>query len=801
METPEFRKRRIVMDIMLISTTFNSEVHGTNNGKKTGCGINLLKAGNDTKYRQSGRMTDLKEITCERCKERLAREMIRSDKKEMNKLLKEEKQRIKAGIEDEGIIPLGNTTAKITKAPEPAPAPAPVPEPTVPEKPSAPVRTIPGTGVAMDDDLAQFAISPPKPEPEKDETATEVEDFLAQFAIKKPEPEPEEEKKSTDDDFLAQFSITPPSAQAEEEKEPEEPVVEDIMSMFAIDKDEVPEEPQSVEYSSDSTPDSTEGSTEEANAWDLFANQFFGMRDEEETAPAEEVPAQEDDMPTLESMAAFAKSISDKPSALDGIAPPVLDDIAPSPEPVREEVKKTVLDDIAPPVLDDIAPPPAPVQEEVKKAVLDDIAPPVLDDIAPPPAPVREEVKKTVLDDIAPPVLDDIAPPPAPVNEEVKPPVLDDIAPPVLDDIAPSPAPVNEEVKPPVPDDIAPPVLDDIAPSLAPVPVESAEPEIDFSDDSVVNTAETAMPENSPAPATEMPSANFMDGQPFPQSVPPVQGVPPISPMPMPVQMPQGMSVQPQIMTVPQLAGYDANGQPVYTYMQMQLTGYDANGQPVLVPFGGQPAMGVPMGMGMNMAMGVGMPQQFGVPVPPTARPETAKSSEPSAAMKSKYGKHGLTPGQRIAAEMAAKAASGETTDANVSKISVNPHSKSTSSAFISAISESKDHANESLTDTQGLKAKTPVITSVEDMLAQLGDSSEKDKKMKREAMQKNAPKVDEYRAPVRNKRPSEASIPASTQRVTLEEMRPLTKAEQKAKKKQDKIAADFKKKMEKMNK
>ena len=193
------------MDITLITAVGSDLVHGTENDKKTGCGINLLKADNVTRYRKAGTMTDLKEITCEKCKSNLAKKIIKADKKEMARLLKEEKQREKMGVADEGIVPLGNTTARITgsqppKAEEPVPVTAPepqftapqpvettpqpiveesVPEPTpvpVPQPEPEPMpepepvqeahKFITGTGIAIDDDLAAFAINVPKDEPE-----------------------------------------------------------------------------------------------------------------------------------------------------------------------------------------------------------------------------------------------------------------------------------------------------------------------------------------------------------------------------------------------------------------------------------------------------------------------------------------------------------------------------------------------------------------------------------------------------------------------------------------------------------
>ena len=93
------------MDIILVTSSFNDEVHGTDDEKKTGCGIILTKPENASRFTKGGKMTDLKEITCEKCKEKLAKKIIRADKKEMAKLLKEERARAKKGIEDEGIIP------------------------------------------------------------------------------------------------------------------------------------------------------------------------------------------------------------------------------------------------------------------------------------------------------------------------------------------------------------------------------------------------------------------------------------------------------------------------------------------------------------------------------------------------------------------------------------------------------------------------------------------------------------------------------------------------------------------------
>ena len=105
------------MDITLVTSSFDKIVHGTENEKKTGCGINLMKPENVTRFHRTSLMTDLKEITCEKCKASLAKKLIKADKKEMSLLLKEEKKREKMGMNDAGIVPLGNTTARITRDP------------------------------------------------------------------------------------------------------------------------------------------------------------------------------------------------------------------------------------------------------------------------------------------------------------------------------------------------------------------------------------------------------------------------------------------------------------------------------------------------------------------------------------------------------------------------------------------------------------------------------------------------------------------------------------------------------------
>ncbi|MDE5835072.1 MAG: hypothetical protein K2H26_06080, partial [Ruminococcus sp.] len=149
-----------------------------------------------------------------------------------------------------------------------------------------------------------------------------------------------------------------------------------------------------------------------------------------------------------------------------------------------------------------------------------------------------------------------------------------------------------------------------------------------------------------------------------------------------------------------------------------------------------------------------------------------------------------LTPGQKIAAAAAAKGGMPASA-ANISKIAVHEHSRSTSQVFINAIAESKEYANKSLTETQGNQARNmQVLGSVEDMLSFMGDNSEKEKRQKQESMKKNVPVYQEYKASSANNVRTSQPRPQKS----AEPSRPLTKAELREKKKQEKIDAKFKK-------
>ncbi len=304
---------------------------------------------------------------------------------------------------------------------------------------------------------------------------------------------------------------------------------------------------------------------------------------------------------------------------------------------------------------------------------------------------------------------------------------------------------------------------------------------------------------NSPAPVQPVAPAPVPVQPVMPTPAPvPVQPVMP-TPAPVPVQpvmpTPAPVPVQPvmpasaptaantsQILSVPQITGYNENNQPIYTYVQMQIQGYDQNGQPILTPLPGQ---------------------EIPVPTVPSFNKNTRLQDAIAAAKEVPTSYKDMTPGQRIAA---AEAAKGSQVSANVSKIATNPHARSTSQAFISAISESKEYANQSLTETQGLQQRSAVLSSIEDVLSQLGDNSLKERKQAESKMKSNIPAYQEFKIPTRSASTTSSfstpsSKPSLSKPASPAPNRPLTKAELKALKKQEKIDAKFQKEMAKRNK
>ncbi|MDE7138328.1 MAG: hypothetical protein K2O29_07730, partial [Ruminococcus sp.] len=401
-----------------------------------------------------------------------------------------------------------------------------------------------------------------------------------------------------------------------------------------------------------------------------------------------------------------------------------------------------------------------------------------LDDVIPMPKETKQEIPEVtapVLDDIELPSLDDVMS----VQEEAEPEIDESVYEETEQEIYEETVSYEESEEQSLNDE----VISEQEEYVSEISEADEYDEVEEETDVVAEQEEQVVPE----PVQHQQYISQPQPTPVPQPAPVQQNYVQSSPIPVqpvmqqPIMQQQAMpqAMIGQIVSVPQFKGYDQNNQPIYMYVQMQMTGYNANGQPVYVPFGQPAQMQQPY---------ISNPAPVPQPVPSTA-PVSPVPKKPVVPVQPENTNQPLTPGQKIAA--AAAANGGMPANAsNISKIAVHEHSRSTSQAFINAIAESKEYANKSLTETQGLQSRMPVLTSIEDILSEMGDNSEKIKQQKKEAMKKNVPVYQEYKAssaPARNIN----SVPKKT---TNEPQRPLTKAELKEKKKQEKIDAKFKK-------
>ena len=265
------------MHVDLLSSTAKSgkgkEIHATDNGKRSACGINLTKVENIGAYTSIGEMTDITQITCEKCKTVIAKRMIKESNREMAALLKEERKREKLASkhhEDDAPVPQPSAPSSsrggeyvppsMRKAQQQPQKPIVAPPPEQPKPVSMPAPAPASQAAKADDVLAQFAIpqvptslpgarpSAPAPAPAPAPAAPPVDDVLAQFAIPQvptslpgvmPASAPAPAAPPVDD-VLAQFAIptvptslpgvTPAAAPA-----PAAPVPDDdVLAQFAI---------------------------------------------------------------------------------------------------------------------------------------------------------------------------------------------------------------------------------------------------------------------------------------------------------------------------------------------------------------------------------------------------------------------------------------------------------------------------------------------------------------------------------------------------------------------------------------
>mgnify|MGYP007005403633 CR=1 FL=1 len=827
------------MEITLIKSVNGNEIHGTENNKKTGCGINLTKPENIGRYIPNGVMTDLIDMNCEKCREVLAKKMIKADKKERARILREEKMLEKRGIIDENIVPLGGTSAKITGSSENSlnySSPAQTYQKSTAASVSAPINTVnsvntpisptsnnnsvqhddimsqfaipspnaqqpvhtPSNSEKADDVLSQFAIPSPNkavndtpPETSKP-IASNIDEALAQFAIPVPQmnnfkvesniqkPAPQDNTSVDMNDTLAQFAIPNPNTNtASINTVPNSNYIDNDIEVIGetpketthynddevVDIDEMthingkPVSDISVKEISDTIEDDL---AEIKNQWEAFASDFFSGNDYTETENTSTVSNVNDEIQSADNLSASEISENNELNSQYD-------------EPAHDEINSTL---------------------SGFDSVDSEIAEPE----------IAEEIPEEVIEEPTISEIDNIS-----ETYENSEPVINEI-PKTNSNQYHYTSPFEETEHQTQAADIhrytAPVFPDEVNTS----PMEEIKIPNTFNNENTVNTA---------------------------QNIPNI----PVQPV-----MPQQ-----QFAAIPQLVGYDPNGQPLYAYVQQPIVGYDQNGQPIFAPI--QPMQQItPVQQISPMPNAVPIQPIVQNTVPPVQNIAPMQSIEPAqqtvqntvppvqniAPMQSiepvqQTVQNTVPPVQNIAPmqsiepvqptknlqnadftrtahtsgnvqmpqteeiqipqtiEQAVEAMqNGTPMRSNITELhpeqihlsTVEDNNKQIPDSVASAMAKSREKQKTNIFDMQGIEM--PVIDSIEDALSQMGGNVKK----KEQTMQDTVvPIFEEYKAPPKN---PPRTLPKENKEKGPE--RPLTKAEIKRRKKQDKIDAKFKK-------
>ena len=429
------------MQIFLINAINGGVVHGTENGKKTGCGINLTKPDNIGKFVSGAPMQDIVDITCEKCKMVLAKKLIKESNKEFERQLKEEKKMRKHG--GMGAAPMG----PISSAPTPPPAPArtsvapPPPAPVPPRAPAAPEKEVQPVFTAYKPPVKQKAAPAPEPVQPAPKAAPVQDDFLSQFAIpspgaaagaSKPEPTAEAPKAAPMEDIDSILSqLSAPAAEPEPAAEaPKAAPMEDIDSILsqlsapAAEPEPIkPEVIQPEPVHPGSKPGSisiTTGASDivavteqQMQSWDDVANSLFSNSQLSKgyTASFDEEPA-----PIPVEPVTVAPSPAPVPvqPVMPESAPIPVEPVAVAPSPAPVPVQ-TVMPESAPIPVEPVAVAPTPVPVPVQP-VMPESAPIPVEPVAVAPSPAPVPVQPVMPE---PTPEKAIAPPPAQVVDNI----------------------------------------------------------------------------------------------------------------------------------------------------------------------------------------------------------------------------------------------------------------------------------------------------------------------------------------------------------------------------------------------
>ena len=716
------------MIIKLIKSAKDDVIHGTDNSKKTACGINFQKDAHN--FMEAGTSEDILPLTCEKCRIVLAKKIINEDKKERKRLIKEEKLREKKGIVDENIISLAGRHAKPAdefSEPEFIEENQPAVEndsPDIQNPVSQPVSPY------MNSELAQFAIPAPPPVTENEKTAEKVQDnndFLAQFAVQKPveetetvpEPVAKEPVHSTyddedEDDFLSHFTMPESFNQTSNFSDSNDSEFDFLDDTPTVSAEEVYGETISPDEEFSYLSNNNENSDDEAD----FLSQFdiSGLEKESVKNTDDSISKPAD----MDFLSQFNISKETEPET------------ASSPnEIINDDQWNNVANSLFNDEKDNSS-----TEISSEENIIDEI--PEIPDI--PDITDSEPETENAIDDINVPVLDEI-------------PEIPDI-PDIMDS---EPEPENTI------DDITVPVLDEITENSDKNDEKAdLESSLEISENNINSDEEDDEEMKRKKSMYQYTSPVFKDET--------EKNTPPVQPSAFPSFM--GNS-QPQIMNIPQFVGYAPDGSPMYQYIPSQFVGYDANNQPIFIPLQ-MPVNNNIVPPAMNQQNIVPPVMNNPAPVINQQNAVPPVMNNPAPDVNQQNSVPPVMPKSNI----------------NISYLAT--EQKKTPSAFANAIAESTKKKNSNLFDMQESAEMPTIITSIEDAFSQV--SGEKIKKNTEKKDDNISGLFEEYKGPSSTKKKGFGTSSSTAKKASAQPDRPLTKEEIKAKKKQEKIDAKFKK-------
>ena len=442
------------MPITVVISNADGIIHGTDNGKKTGCGIKYNSGDNLRKYKQGEVLTDLiiamKTLNCEKCRRILSTKMIKEDRKAENKREKEERKRIAEAIKRGELDADGNPIVKNTEETtenvqeqEVETSPQEVAQPTPTVEPIA--QNEPVEQSVVETDTVNQTISQPTIDAQ---TKYQTEDEEISQYIEEPQPEPIKTAPVVDDD-LAQFMVNPEELKASEPEPvaPKKPLtdindiladLDALMSNMSIKKNDP------IDIKKDFTPiqEDTSYSEELPTIDEVTPTQ-------EDTSYSEELPTIDEIIPTQDN-----SSYSEELPTIDEIIPtqdnssyseelPTIDEVIPTQDDTSHSEELPTIDEVIPtqedtfyseelPTIDEVAP----IQEDTSYS--EEL--PTIDEVA----PIQEDTSYTeelpTIDEVAPiqddssyseelPTIDEVIPTQEDTSHSEELPTIDEVAP------------------------------------------------------------------------------------------------------------------------------------------------------------------------------------------------------------------------------------------------------------------------------------------------------------------------------------------------------------------------------------